>query len=1053
MYVAFAFLLLITPLVATPQLELRPGDHIALVGAGAVERLHIGGDLESLLHAAYPQHQLVIRNLGFAGDEVDVRPRSDGTPPLEFFLNMKPGVRRARWGSGEGEYHVGATFHATVILAQWGFNESFAGPAGREAFRRKLDAWVGVQLSTDYGRGRPRLALMSPQAMENLSVFPPAHVASRNADLAAYAKVVREVAASRQLPFVDLFAFTESAYRKAKRPLTTQGIHLGAEGHALLAPKIFEALLGRPVPNRAPDRLRELVCEKSAEWRARYRVPDQFNTYGQRSRIAYTDHRNPSSSVTNARILNQEMARRDVRTARLDAAIWTVAAGGSPTLDLNSGLPPIDQVPANLPSRLPLSGEATLSHLSVAKGCKVELVADEVAFPDLANPVQMAFDTRGRLWVATWPAYPSRRPGDLRSDKLLVLDLNPATGKVVRSTVFLDGLNAPTGFQFHRDGVLVVQAPDLLLARDTDGDGRADSVTPVLHGIDSADTHHTANSLTREPGGAITLSDGVFHRAAFETPWGPVRNIDGAVYRHEPLTGRVTRHAAYGFANPHGRIFNRWGDDLIIDATGNHTFFGPAISGHLDKGKHPAFPEVWSRPSRPSPGGAMLSSRHFPDDWQGLFLNLNVIGFRGIHRVQLSEDGAGLTGKGLPEGLLWASDAAPNFRPVAAAVAPDGSVYVLDWCQQLIGHLQHHLRDPNRDDRHGRIYRVTYPTRPLLKPKPIAGRPIPELLALLGEHEDSFRERVRIELEARDPAAVLAAAKTFLSAADRKSQGFEHHRLEILWLHEALLTPNEALLREVLASPEPRARAAAVRVLLHWRDRLSNPMALLTPLAVDSHPRVRLEVARAASFFRDAEATLAAQLLVPMLGETERHLAFVVRQTSRQLRQFPAAAALLPAPSGAENLPAAEDAPTDLNDEDRELFVLGREVYLRDGHCATCHQKDGQGMAGIYPPLNARRWLEDDTRLTKIVLHGLHGSLHVRGESYGASPGSPPMPGFGALLNDREVAAVLTYVRRSFGNQLSPVLPATVARVRAEHKGRTAFWTGAELAPKGSTDR
>ena len=1048
---ALLLLLAAMPLVAAPRLELRPGDHVALVGAGAMERLHLRGDLEALLHAAHPGHRLVVRNLGFAGDEVGLRPRSDGTPPLDFFLDMKPGVRRARWGSGVGEYHVGAPFHANVIVAQWGFNESFAGPAGLDPFRRALDAWVGTQLATDRGRGPTRLALLSPQAMEDLPIFPRGHVAARNADLAAYAAVVRDVAAARGLPFVDVFALTQRAYRESDRPLTLHGIHLDVAGESALALRLLEALLGRPASAEAPPALRALVRQKGAEWRARYRVIDQFNTYGARSRIAYADHRDPSRSVTNARILNQEMARRDVRTARLDAAIWEAAAGGKPTVDLVSGLPPVDPVPANLPARPPLSGAETLRHLKVAEGCKVELAADEAAFPDLANPVQMAFDPRGRLWVATWPTYPSRRPGDARSDKLLVLDLDPATGKVVRSTVFLDGLNAPTGFQFHRDGVLVVQAPDLILARDTDGDGRADSVEPVLHGIDSADTHHTANSLTREPGGAITLSDGVFHRAAFETPWGPVRNADGAVYRHEPLTGRVTRHAPYAFANPHGRVLDRWGDDLIIDATGNHTYFGPAISGHLDAGKHPEFPELWSRPSRPSPGGAILSSRHFPDDWQGLYLNLNVIGFRGIHRVRLSEDGAGLRGEGLAEGLLWATDAAPNFRPVAAAVAPDGSVYVLDWCQQLIGHLQHHLRDPNRDDRHGRIFRITYPSRPLLAPKPVAGRPIPELLALLGEPEDGVRERARLELEGRDPAAVLAAARAFLAAADRAAPGFEHHRLEILWLHEALLAPEPDLLRSVLGSPEPRARAAAVRVLCHWRDRLADPLALLAPLAADPHPRVRLEVARVASFFRDADAARAARLLVPMLGETERHLAFVVRQSSLQLRRFPEAAAVLAAP--APGAPPADDAPADLKGEARELYILGREVFLRDGHCATCHQKDGRGMTGVYPPLDARRWLEDDTRLAKIVLHGLHGALRVRGEPYGSAPGSPPMPGFGALLDDREVAGVLTYVRRSFGNRLPPVSPATVARVRAEHAGRTAFWTGAELAPGGREGR
>lgn len=1048
-----AFLLLLAAaLGAAPRLELRPGDHVALVGAGAIDRHHLRGDLEALLHAAHPAHRLVVRNLGFAGDEVDVQPRSDGTPPLEFFLDMQPGVRRARWGSGEGEYHVGAPFHATVILAQWGFNESFAGPAGLEAFRRRLDGWVGSQLATDRGRGRPRLALLSPHAMEDLPVFPRGHVAARNADLAAYAKVVGEVAAARGLPFVDLFGLTEAAFRDAKQPLTTQGIHLGPEGHARIAPAILEALLGRPAPTSVPPALRDLVRRKGEEWRARYRAPDQFNTYGKRSRIAYADHRDPARSVTNARILNQEMARRDVRTARLDAAIWVAAAGGVPSVDLGTDLPPVDEVPANLPSRPPLTAAATLAHLKVAAGCKVELAADESAFPDLANPVQMAFDARGRLWVATWPTYPSRRPGDARSDKLLVLDLDPATGKVVRSTVFLDGLNAPTGFQFHRDGVLVVQAPDLILARDTDGDGRADSVEPVLHGIDSADTHHTANSLTREPGGAITLSDGVFHRAAFETPWGPVRNTDGAVYRHEPLTGRVTRHAPYAFANPHGRVFDRWGDDLITDATGNHTYFGPAISGHLDAGKHPEFPELWARPSRPSPGAAMLSSRHFPEDWQGLFLNLNVIGFRGIHRVRLEPDGAGLVGKALPEGLLWAEDAAPNFRPVAAAVAPDGSVYVLDWCQQLIGHLQHHLRDPNRDDRHGRIYRITYPSRPLLAPKPVAGRPVPELLALLGEPEDGVRERARLELESREPTAVLAAARAFLRDADRASPGFEHHRLEILWLHEALLAPDPDLLRAVLASPEPRARAAAVRVLAHWRDRLADPLALLAPLAADPHPRVRLEVARVASFFRDAQAARAARLIAPLLAETERHLAYVVRQSALQLRRFPEAAAVLAAPPRAAP-PAAADAPADLAGPARELYLLGREVFLRDGHCATCHQKDGRGMAGVYPPLDARRWLENDDRLAKIVLHGLQGAVRVRGESYGAAPGSPPMPGFGALLDDREIAAVLTYVRHAFGNRLPPVSPETVARVRAAHAGRTAFWTGSELAPGRDGER
>lgn len=161
-------------------------------------------------------------------------------------------------------------------------------------------------------------------------------------------------------------------------------------------------------------------------------------------------------------------------------------------------------------------------------------------------------------------------------------------GKADKVTTFLDDLNCPTGFQFYKDGVIVIQAPDVWFVRDTNGDGRADSKERILMGLDSADSHHTANAICLDPGGSIYLSDGVFHRTQIETAFGPVRNNDVAIFRFEPRTVRFETYIPYGF-NPHGRVFDRWGNDLVTDATGNNTYFGPAFSGRLDyPAKHPA---------------------------------------------------------------------------------------------------------------------------------------------------------------------------------------------------------------------------------------------------------------------------------------------------------------------------------------------------------------------------------------------------------------------------------------------------------------------------------
>src|SRR5207302_264487 len=160
----------------------------------------------------------------------------------------------------------------------------------------------------------------------------------------------------------------------------------------------------------------------------------------------------------------------------------------------------------------------------------------------------------------------------------------------------------------------------------------------------------------------------------------------------------------------------------------------------------------------------------------------------------------------------------------------------------------------NRDHEHGRIYRVTYEGRPLLKPVKIAGEPVANLLENLKAPEDRVRYWTRIELGGRPTPAVMAALHQWMDTLDRADSELEHHKMEALWLHQNHNVVHEELLRHMLRSPDFHARAAATRVLCYWRDRVKEPLELLHTQIKDAHPRVRLEAIRALSFFGDERA-------------------------------------------------------------------------------------------------------------------------------------------------------------------------------------------------------
>ncbi|SVC86135.1 uncharacterized protein METZ01_LOCUS338989, partial [marine metagenome] len=321
-------------------------------------------------------------------------------------------------------------------------------------------------------------------------------------------------------------------------------------------------------------------------------------------------------------------------------------------------------------------------------------------------------------------------------------------------------------------GVLVAAAPELLFLKDTDGDDKADVRIRLAQGVSSADTHHTANGLTMGPAGWLYWSRGVFHVTNMETPTKTFRSTRSGVYRFNPRTFEIEFHFPIG-PNPHGNSFDRWGFHYATDGTSG-------TGSYVSIGKGMGSPkQFYQKRVRPVPASGILSSSHFPPAHEGNFLICNAIGFLGVLQHKFYYDGADINVQEV-DPIVVSTD--PNFRPSDIEVGGDGALYIADWHNALIGHMQHNMRDPNRDDTHGRVYRVTYKGRPLAKPAKMRGKPVTQVLEFLKAPDNGTRYRARLELSGRNTAEVVAAVDKFAAKLDSKKD--TQVLLECLWVNE-----------------------------------------------------------------------------------------------------------------------------------------------------------------------------------------------------------------------------------------------------------------------------
>ena len=403
----------------------------------------------------------------------------------------------------------------------------------------------------------------------------------------------------------------------------------------------------------------------------------------------------------------------------------------------------------------PRDAQTAAKMMTVPEGFSVEVVASE---PDIVNPVAMAIDERGRFWITESLEYPRREPG-VGKDRVKVLEDTDGDGKCDKFTVFLDGLNIPSGVAVGHGGVWIANSPDILFVPDADRDGVPDGPPQVVvTGFGRSDTHELPNSLTWGPDGWLYGLNGVFNFSNVtypkDSPWlksvadasrvgqkggdKETRTRDAsatprtefkftcAMFRIHPRT-REFQVFCEGTSNPWGIAFNDEGEAFISACVIDHLWH-LVETGYYHRQGGPYPPFTWKIDSIVKHkhqkaaycGIHYFDSDAYPEKYRGKLYMGNIHG-GCINVDRIERDGSTYKGFG-EDDFLTANDA--WFMPVVQKTGPDGCLYILDWYDRY-----HCYQDANRDpagiDRlKGRLYRVRYNGKDMAQDR---GRVAPQL--------------------------------------------------------------------------------------------------------------------------------------------------------------------------------------------------------------------------------------------------------------------------------------------------------------------------------------
>ena len=464
---------------------------------------------------------------------------------------------------------------------------------------------------------------------------------------------------------------------------------------------------------------------------------------------------------------------------------------------------------------------------NLPEGMEINLFASD---PMISKPVQMNWDSEGRLWLVSSGMYPHIVPGAEENDQLLVLEDTNGDGVADKRTVFADDLHIPTAVLPMDGGVYVANSTEILFLKDTDGDLVADERRVVLSGFGTEDTHHLVHTFSQGPDGMLYFLQSIYIHSHLETPHGVRRLMGGGVWHFRPETQQA-EVLSKGLVNPWGFVFDDYGQSFATDGAGGDgiNFIFPRAVGVTSPGAKRVIRGL--NPGQPKLCGLeILSGSHVPESLRGVMVAPDFRGHR-INSYELSPKGSSYQSTQL-EGFL--SSAHRAFRPIDVKMGPDGAVYIADWYNPIIQHGEVDFRDKRRDHQRGRIWRVTFKDRPLVKKVKIVGAETDALLELLTSPERFQRDFAKQELRQRGQE-VLPALRAWTA-----KQVNESALVEAMWTFQSLNVTPVKLVEKLARSSDPRFRAAAMRVVYHRHHEIPKVDQMIEKAVGDENAQVRL---------------------------------------------------------------------------------------------------------------------------------------------------------------------------------------------------------------------
>lgn len=493
----------------------------------------------------------------------------------------------------------------------------------------------------------------------------------------------------------------------------------------------------------------------------------------------------------------------------------------------------------------PLAAAVSLRRQVAPAGFEVRLFAAE---PDIRKPITMAWDERGRLWIAESVDYPNkvRQPGELGHDRILVCEDTDGDGRADKFTVFAEGLNIPTGLAFARGGVIVFQAPDTLFLKDTDGDGRADVREVLFTGWGRRDTHSGPNNPVY---GFDNWLWGTVGYSGFTGSVGgqPLAYRQG-FFRFRPDGAqleflRATNNNTWGIG------FAEEGTVFGSTANNNPSVYLPApdrfyaaagieprtLGGIADSSRYlPMTDRVrqvdvhWGYTA--AAGHALYTARAYPRRyWNRVAFVAEPTGHL-VAEFNLEPAGANFRAHN-PANLIASDD--EWFAPIMAEVGPDGAVWVLDWYNYIVQHnptprgfqtgVGNAYENPLRDQTFGRVYRVVWSGGEGARPQApfsLAGADPERLVAALGHDNLLWRRHAQRLLVERGRRDVVPALTTLVRDPRTDELGLNVAAIHALWTLHGLHAVDAqadvlAAVTDALRHPSAGVRRNAAAVLPH----------------------------------------------------------------------------------------------------------------------------------------------------------------------------------------------------------------------------------------------